>query len=66
MEEPLFPFFSHGDEQGRQHCYDCFLPLPEDGDAEVILVPVQGRDGVWQLVPACRRHWYEAARGQQQ
>jgi hypothetical protein len=60
VEEPLFPFFSEGDESQRQHCYDCSMPLPEAGDADVIWVPVQTDAGTWELAPACRRHWRDA------
>jgi hypothetical protein len=60
VEEPLFPFFSEGDESQRQHCHDCCMPLPEDGDSEVIWVPVQTDVGAWELAPACRRHWRDA------
>ena len=60
MEEPLFPFFSEGDEHEQQHCYRCGLPLPDGGDPDVIRVPVQTARGDWQLAPACRRHWREA------
>ena len=63
MEEPLFPFFSEGDEQERHHCHDCFMPLPDAGDSEVIWVPVQTGTGQWELAPACRRHWREAMGG---
>lgn len=62
MEEPLFPFFSEGDEHERQHCFDCGMPLPDEGDPEVIWLPVQAKTGVWELVPTCRRHWREAQR----
>jgi hypothetical protein len=57
MEEPLFPFFSEGDEHELQHCFDCGLPLPDQGDPDVIYVVVQNRDGAWETQPACRRHW---------
>jgi len=60
VEEPLFPFFSEGDEHEMQHCHDCGLPLPEPGDPDVIWVPVQAETGEWRLAPACRRHWREA------
>lgn len=63
MEEPLFPFFSEGDEHEQQHCYDCGLPLPDQGDPDVIWVPVQAETGDWRLAPACRRHWREARLG---
>ena len=60
MEEPLFPFFSEGDEHEQQHCYDCGMPLPDEGDPDVIYIPVEGPKGEWHLAPACRRHWREA------
>ncbi len=60
MEEPLFPFYTEGDEHEQQHCYDCGKPLPDEGDPEVIYVPVQQPDGEWRLMPACRRHWRDA------
>jgi hypothetical protein len=60
VEEPLFPFFSEGDEHAQQHCYDCGMPLPEAGDPEVIYVPVEDAPGVWRLLPSCRRHWRDA------
>jgi hypothetical protein len=66
VEEPLFPFFSEGDEHEQQHCYTCGLPLPDAGDPDVIRIPVQAESGEWYLAPACRRHWpdaQEAGRG---
>lgn len=63
MEEPLFPFFSAGDEHEQQHCYDCGMPLPDAGDPDVIWIPMQTGKGEWELAPACRRHWREAQRG---
>ncbi len=60
MEEPLFPFFSEGDEHEQQHCHFCGLPLPDGGDSDVIRVPVQAESGAWYLAPACRRHWRDA------
>jgi hypothetical protein len=56
VEEPLFPFFSEGDEHEQQHCHFCGLLLPDGGDPDVIRVPVQAESGAWYLAPACRRH----------
>jgi hypothetical protein len=60
VEEPLFPFFSEGNEQEREHCYDCGIPLPDAGDPDVIWIPVQTEQEGWQLAPACRRHWRDS------
>ena len=64
MEEPQFPFFGAGDEHELQHCFDCGKPLPDEGDPDVILLALQDGNGVWQTVPACRRHWREARRAE--
>jgi hypothetical protein len=46
VEEPLFPFFSEGDERERQHRLDCGMPLPDEGDPEVIWLSSQAKTGV--------------------
>ena len=55
MSEPVFPFYSDGDESELEVCYDCGRPLPDDGDPDVIRVLVTTHKGV--AVTVCRRHW---------
>ncbi len=55
MSEPVFPFYSDGDESGTEVCYDCGRPLPDEGDPDVIRVLEASSDG--DPVSVCRRHW---------
>jgi hypothetical protein len=57
MSEPVFPFYSEGDESALEVCYDCGRSLPDDGDPGVIRVYVTTDDGT--AVTVCRRHWLE-------
>jgi hypothetical protein len=59
MEEPVFPFFSEGDESERVHCFDCGRPLPEEGDPGIIYVVGERDDGTVENLPVCRFHWHE-------
>jgi hypothetical protein len=55
MSEPVFPFYSEGDESEAEVCYDCGRPLPDEGDPDVIRVLVA--DDGEKVVAVCRRHW---------
>ncbi len=55
MSEPVFPFYSEGDETDVEVCFDCGRPLPDEGDPDVIRVLVTDRNG--NVISVCRRHW---------
>jgi hypothetical protein len=59
MEEPIFPFFSEGDDSEQVHCFDCGRPLPEEGDPGIICVDGEREDGTVGKLPVCHHHWRE-------